>query len=108
MLASWGKRSRGLDGFSGCCNPVSVAVTDSGEFVTAERGQPRIKLFGKDGKFRSVIAGPEAFDAEEHEKVDTDAELVTCQNGGIEVGLLGDQVVALDHTTASFRLFDLA
>ena len=108
LLARWGKRSRGLDGFSGCCNPVSVAVTDSGEFVTAERGQPRIKLFGKDGKFRSVIAGPEAFDAEEHEQVDTDAELVTCQNGGIEVGLLGDQVVALDHTTASFRLFDLA
>ena len=108
LLARWGKRSRGLAGFSGCCNPVSVAVTDSGEFVTAERGQPRIKLFGKDGKFRSVIAGPEAFDAEEHEQVDTDAELVTCQNGGIEVGLLGDQVVALDHTTASFRLFDLA
>ena len=30
LLARWGKRSRGLDGFSGCCNPVSVAVTDSG------------------------------------------------------------------------------
>ena len=108
LKSRWGKRSRGLDGFSGCCNPVSVAVTGSGEFVTAERGQPRIKLFGKDGKFRSVIAGPEAFDAEEHEQVETDAELVTCQNGGIEVGLLGDKVVALDHTIASFRLFDLA
>ena len=108
LLARWGKRSRGLDGFSGCCNPVSVAVTDSGEFVTAERGQPRIKLFDKAGKFRAVIAGPEAFDVTEHEQVDTDAELATCQNGGIEVGLLGDQVVALDHTTASFRLFDLA
>ena len=108
LLARWGKRSRGLDGFSGCCNPVSVAVTGSGEFVTAERGQPRIKLFDKAGKFRAEIAGPEAFDATEHEQVDTDAELVTCQNGGIEVELLGEQVVALDHTTASFRLFDLA
>ncbi|MEC8972956.1 MAG: hypothetical protein VX509_03495 [Verrucomicrobiota bacterium] len=108
LLARWGKRSRGLDGFSGCCNPVSVAVTGGGEFVTAERGQPRIKLFDKAGKFRAEIAGPEAFDATEHEQVDTDAELVTCQNGGIEVELLGEQVVVLDHTTASFRLFDLA
>ncbi|GIT77718.1 MAG: hypothetical protein Ct9H300mP32_1000 [Verrucomicrobiota bacterium] len=108
LKSRWGKRSRGLEGFSGCCNPVSVAVTGSGEFVTAERGQPRIKVFDKDGKFRAVVAGPEAFDAEEHEQVDTDAELVGCQNGGIEVGLLGDQVVALDHTIASFRLFDLA
>ena len=108
LLARWGKRSRGLDGFSGCCNPVSVAVTGAGEFVTAERGQPRIKLFDKAGKFHAEIAGPEAFDVTEHERVDTDAELATCQNGGIEVALLGDQVVALDHTTASFRLFDLA
>ncbi|MDP6082965.1 MAG: hypothetical protein QF663_05870 [Verrucomicrobiota bacterium] len=108
LKSRWGKRSRGLDGFSGCCNPVSVAVTGGGEFVTAERGQPRIKLFGKDGQFRTVIAGPEAFDVTEHEQVDTGAELATCQNGGIEVALLGDRVVALDHTTASFRLFDLA
>ena len=87
---------------------VSVAVTGSGEFVTAERGQPRIKLFDTDGKLRSVIAEPDAFDTTEHDRVDTDAELVTCQNGGIEVALLDGQVVALDHTTASFRLFDLA
>ncbi len=51
---------------------------------------------------------PEAFDISEHERVDTDADLVTCQNGGIEVALLGEQVIALDHTIASFRLFDLA
>ena len=41
-------------------------------------------------------------------QVDTDAELVACQNGGIEVALLDRQVVALDHTTAAFRLFDTA
>ena len=104
----WGRRTRGLDGFTGCCNPVSVVVTESGQFVTAERGQPRIKLFDNDGKLRSVIAEPEAFDISEHERVDTDADLVTCQNGGIEVALLGEQVIALDHTIASFRLFDLA
>ena len=104
----WGRRTRGLDGFTGCCNPVSVVVTESGQFVTAERGQPRIKLFDNDGKLRSVIAEPEAFDITEHERVDTDADLVTCQNGGIEVALLGERVIALDHTIASFRLFDLA
>ena len=40
--------------------------------------------------------------------MDTDAELVTCQNGGIEVARLDKQIVALDHTTAAFRLFDIA
>ena len=108
LQSRWGKRTRGLDGFTGCCNPVSVAVTGSGEFVTAERGQPRIKLFDRNGKLRTVIAEPEAFDTTEHDRVDTDAELVTCQNGGIEVALLDRQVVALDHTTTAFRLFDLA
>ena len=108
LKARWGRRTRGLDGFTGCCNPVSVAVTGSGEFVTAERGQPRIKLFDKAGKLRTVIAEPEAFDTTEHDRVDTEAELVTCQNGGIEVALLDGQVVALDHTTTAFRLFDLA
>ena len=101
------KRTRGIDGFTGCCNPVSVAVTKSGQFVTAERGQPRIKLFDNDRKLRSVLAEPEAFDTTEHEHVDSDADLVTCQNGGIEVALLDEKVIALDHTTASFRLFDL-
>ncbi|MDP6794288.1 MAG: hypothetical protein QGG00_02740 [Verrucomicrobiota bacterium] len=108
LKSRWGQRTRGLDGFTGCCNPVSVAVTGGGDYVTAERGQPRIKLFDKDGKLRSVIAEPDAFDTTEHERVDTDAELLICQNGGIEVALLDRQVVALDHTTASFRLFDLA
>ena len=104
----WGRRTRGLDGFTGCCNPVSVIVTKSGQFVTAERGQPRIKLFDNDGKLHSVIAEPEAFDIREHQRVDTDADLVTCQNGGIELALLGERVIALDHTINSFRLFDLA
>ena len=103
----WGRRTRGLNGFTGCCNPVSVVVTESGQFVTAERGQPRIKLFDNDGKLHSVIAEPEAFDITEHQGVDTEADLVTCQNGGIELALLGDRVIALDHTITSFRLFDL-
>lgn len=103
----WGRRTRGLNGFTGCCNPVSVVVTKSGQFVTAERGQPRIKLFDNDGKLHSVIAEPDAFDITEHQEVDTDADLVTCQNGGIELALLGDRVIALDHTITSFRLFDL-
>jgi hypothetical protein len=30
-------------GFSGCCNPVTVAVLGGGIFVTAEKGLPRIK-----------------------------------------------------------------
>ena len=109
LLARWGKRSRNIDGFSGCCNPISVAALDNGDYVTAERGQPRIKLFGQDGRFKSLIAGPEQFEPGEHEKVDTEAELAICQNGGIEVAVdSAGRIVALDHTTAAFRLFDLS
>jgi hypothetical protein len=59
--SSWGKASIGTDGFAGCCNPSHIAVTRSGSFVTSEKGIPRVKLHGPDGRFEAVVAGPENF-----------------------------------------------
>ncbi|MCA9069334.1 MAG: hypothetical protein KDA84_10445, partial [Planctomycetaceae bacterium] len=45
FVSTWGERSRTLEGFGGCCNPVSLAPLSNGAFITAERGQPRVKLY---------------------------------------------------------------
>jgi DNA-binding beta-propeller fold protein YncE len=55
----WGKTSLKVDGFSGCCNPVSMAVLPDGGFVTSEKGLPRVKVHDADGEFAGVVAGPD-------------------------------------------------
>ena len=57
----WGKFSMGIEGFSGCCNPCSFALTPDGEFVTCEKGIPRVKLYNAQGAFIGVVAGPDRF-----------------------------------------------
>ncbi len=54
-LSSWGKSSIALDGFAGCCNPVQLAVTNRVEFITAEKGNNRIKLYSEKGEFLDLI-----------------------------------------------------
>lgn len=41
--------------FCGCCNPVHLAHTASGEIITSEKGNPRISCYGSDGSFRSLL-----------------------------------------------------
>jgi len=56
---SWGKSSLGIDGFCGCCNPARIALSSDGCCVTAEKGIPRVKVYSPEGKFLTVVAGPE-------------------------------------------------
>ncbi len=58
---AWGKPSFGVEGFCGCCNPVSFDVLPGGEFVTCEKGLPRVKLYDLNGDFLGLVAGPESF-----------------------------------------------
>jgi hypothetical protein len=58
---SWGKPSAGIEGFCGCCNPVSISVLPGGGYVTCEKGVPRVKVYDQDGKFDCVVAGAESF-----------------------------------------------
>ena len=55
--------------------------------------------------FAMTSRRPEAFDATEHEQVDTDAELVTCQNGGIEVALRAIGLERDDEVIVTPRTF---
>lgn len=57
----WGQSGMAVDRFCGCCNPVHVAVLPDGALVTAEKGIARLKVYGPDGTFRKVVAGPDDF-----------------------------------------------
>ena len=61
LTTSWGEYSTGIEGFVGCCNPSHFAITGDGSFVTSEKGIPRVKVYGPDGQFVTVVAGPDQF-----------------------------------------------
>ena len=105
LLASWGARSRELDGFAGCCNPVSFAALADGTIVTAERGQPRVKAFSVEGRLSRVLAGPDDFSASIEAAQAADDELFGCQGGLLDVAAApGGGVVILDRTTREVRV----
>jgi sugar lactone lactonase YvrE len=57
----WGQPSMAIEGFCGCCNPVGLEMLPDGRCVTFEKGLPRVKIYGADGAFECVVAGPDAF-----------------------------------------------
>jgi hypothetical protein len=58
---AWGRASFAIEGFCGCCNPVSFDIFPDGSYVTCEKGLPRVKLYDAHGGFTGVVAGPEDF-----------------------------------------------
>ena len=62
--SSWSRPGRGIDGFSGCCNPVDIAIRADGAIVTGEKNIVRIKVVSPTGELIGVVAGPRAFDQE--------------------------------------------
>ncbi|MCL2167883.1 MAG: hypothetical protein FWH59_02020, partial [Lentimicrobiaceae bacterium] len=58
-ITSFGKSGTAAGSFAGCCNPVYLAESSDGNMLTSEKGDPRISMYSKDGKFLSVL-----FDAE--------------------------------------------
>ena len=61
LISSWGESTMSMEGFCGCCNPSNFALLSDGSFVTAEKGIERIKVYGPDGVFKWVVAGPDSF-----------------------------------------------
>ena len=61
LESSWGDTSIDVKGFSGCCNPVNIAILNDGRIVTCEKGIPRIKVYSSKGIFESIVAGAESF-----------------------------------------------
>ncbi|MBP5387379.1 MAG: hypothetical protein J6Y97_08370 [Prevotella sp.] len=60
FVASFGKSGIGAGEFSGCCNPVQITTTATGELLTSEKGLPRISCYASDGTFRSILLDDKA------------------------------------------------
>ncbi len=107
FAGAWGSRSRTLEGFQGCCNPVSVSIAPSGHVLTAERGPGRVKLFDSKGKLQALVAGPEHFT--ENNTAAAKDQSMNCTTGGFDVAVdaLGN-VHVLDLTSGNLHTFQQA
>jgi hypothetical protein len=83
IIGSWGSRSREVDGFQGCCNPMAIAELPNGNWVTAEAGQVRIKRFDASGQFMHQIAGPDSIT--EVATTENEDSQLRCRIGGIDL-----------------------
>lgn len=102
LETSWGKASFAVDGFCGCCNPVSFDLFPDGSFVTCEKGLPRVKLYDSHGEFAGLVAGPEAFP--EYLKA-ANAGTPDSLGSGIYAAITGDgRVCVLDAVSGEIRI----
>lgn len=102
LETAWGKTSFAIDGFCGCCNPVSFDIFPDGSFVTCEKGLPRVKHYDSHGGFTGIVAGPEAFP--EYLKA-ANAGTLPLQGSGIYAAIdpLG-RVLVLDPISGEVRI----
>ena len=61
LINFWGDYSTNIEDFCGCCNPSHFTMMVDGSFITSEKGIPRVKEYDPNGKFKSVVASPDAF-----------------------------------------------
>lgn len=59
-VGSFGKSGGAAGMFCGCCNPVYLAYTPTGDILTSEKGNPRISCYSTDGEFRSILLDSKA------------------------------------------------
>lgn len=87
---TWGKGSPAVADFFGCCNPAHLAVLPGGNFVTAEKGIPRVKIYNRAAALQTVVAGPS-------------------QLSDVPAAIAGDhrgRVLVLDARAAKVRVFE--
>lgn len=100
----WGVYSPGIEGFCGCCNPVNFAILGNGSFVTVEKGLVRVKIYGVEGNFVGVVAGPQQLIKSCDAKIcQTPAD---CQKGGFDLAIDNkQQILVLDTIKNTIRTF---
>lgn len=101
---SWGRPGVAIDSFCGCCNPIALALLPDGRCLTAEKGLPRVKVYGGGGAFESVVAGPESFAAVASSTRDQTVAETT--HDGLDVAVDTDgRVAVLDLVGATVQVF---
>lgn len=58
---AWGETNNAIQGFCGCCNPIHFTRLTEGQFVTSEKGLPRVKVYSPQGQLECVVAAPDSF-----------------------------------------------
>ncbi|MBQ6745905.1 MAG: hypothetical protein IJR07_02515 [Bacteroidaceae bacterium] len=84
FLTSFGEAGLAAGRFSGCCNPVYVTASPTGEILTSEKGIPRISCYSPSGEFRSILLDEKTLggghDAYEMRILDNDKIVVAGKN----------------------------
>jgi hypothetical protein len=100
---AWGRPSAAIEGFCGCCNPIGLALLPDGRCVTCEKGLPRVKIYGADGTFECVVAGPESFP--ENGRACSARGLQDCTTGGLDAAIDSQgRIYILDLVAAEVRV----
>jgi len=60
FIASFGIPGSAPGSFPGCCNPARIAFTPDGRLLTSEKGNPRVCLFERSGRFVSLLLNSKA------------------------------------------------
>lgn len=101
----WGESGVNIKGFSGCCNPVALAILPDGGFVTAEKGLVRVKVYDADGEFVGVVAGPDQLGWIEPLRVCDTPE--KCKSKGFDIAVdKAGRVYVLDTMRNGVRIFE--
>jgi hypothetical protein len=101
----WGDSGMDIKGFSGCCNPVALAVLPDGGFVTAEKGLVRVKVYDAEGEFVGVVAGPDQLGWIEPLRVCKTPEECKAKGFDLAVDKRG-RIFVLDTLRNVVRIFD--
>lgn len=110
--AVWGRAGSSLVDFFGCCNPAHLALLPNGDFVTSEKGIPRIKVYDSSGNFKCVVAGtrqlssPPNQDRAAIDAVPVGGQGVISQDV-FDIAVTPDgKILALDPTANCIRVFE--
>ncbi len=91
VAQAWRKPGRDINSFSGCCNPVDIAIRADGRLITAEKNILRVKVLDQTGTLVGVVAGPSSFDS------DSDRLALAIDSAG--------RVLVLDTQRQAVRVF---
>lgn len=101
----WGRPSVGLEGFSGCCNPIALAALPGGGYVTCEKGLVRVKVYDEEGNLVGVVAGPDQLGWQEPLRVCEKPE--DCISRGLDAAVDGQgRIYVLDQSKNVVRIFE--
>lgn len=89
LLSSWGESSNKIDSFPGCCNPLHIALTEDGNFITYEKGTFYVKIYSDEGKFKQHL-----FTLSEKNKVVEDMAVDINRNIYL---LIDNQILIYEH-----------